>query len=53
MSVIILLVFRKLLYTDLFDFIPTSVLSSTFSCNFFSPELSYPYMILPIPISNH
>ena len=53
LSVIILLVFRKFLYTDLFDFLLTSVLTSTFPCNFFSPELSYPYMILPIPIPNH
>ena len=51
--VIIPLVFRKLLYTDLFVFLLTSVLTSTFPCNFFSLELSYPYMILLIPIPNH
>ena len=52
-DVIILLVFRELLYTDLFVSLLTSVPTSTFPCNFFSPELSYPYMILPIPIPNH
>ena len=51
--VVILLVFKKLLYTDLFDFLLASVLASTFLCNFFSPELSYPYMNLPIPVPNH
>ena len=49
----ILLVFRKLLYTDLFDFLLTSVPTSTFPSNFFSLELSYPYMILMIPKPNH
>ena len=51
--VIVPLVFRKLLYINLFDFLLTSLLTSTFPCNFFSPELSYPYVILRIPIHNH
>ena len=33
--VILPLVFRKLLYSDLFDFLLTSVLTFTFPCNFF------------------
>ena len=52
-GVIISLVFRKLLYTNLFDFLLTSVPTSAFLCNFFSLELSYPYMILPIPLPNY
>ena len=52
-DVIILLVFRKFLYSNLFDFLLISVLTSSFPCNLFFPGTVLSLFILPIPTPNH
>ena len=51
--VIILLVFRKFPYSNLFDSLLTSVLASTFPCNLFFPRTFLSLFSLPIPTPNH
>ena len=47
------LVFKKILYSDLFDFLLTSVLTSTFPCNLFFPRTVLSLFSLPIPTPNY